>query len=72
MSQAGTKVRHLLARSKKAQARRDCAGAYRALLQAVKEYGFALGAEWLGTEDSRLREEIDEQIEAVYDGCIGG
>jgi hypothetical protein len=72
MSQAGKKIRHLLERSRKAQHKRDCASAYEAMIQAVKEYGFALGAEWLGVEDEDLQQEIRARIDAVFDGCVGG
>lgn len=70
MSQSATQIRHLLKRSQKAQDKRDCAGAYRALIQAVKAFGFAMGAGSLEPGDDLTGDLID-RIDEVFDGCIG-
>lgn len=71
MSQAGNKIRHLLKRSRAAQHRRDCEGAFRSLLQAVRAYGYAVGAEQLDFHDQELSGDINAHIDEVFDGCIG-
>lgn len=72
MSQAAKKIEHLLGRSRKAQDKRDCAGAYYAMIQAVKEYTHqrALGGILPG-EGADLSHAIAKRVDEVFDGCIG-
>lgn len=72
MSAVGDKIQHLIDRSAHAQAKRDCAGAYYALIQAVKAYSYAHGSGSMPAwEASQLGDSVARRVEAVFDGCIG-
>lgn len=68
----GQKVLHLLERSRKAQKERDCAGAFYALIQAARAYGYAAGAEQLEPPEAAfLSNKVRDRANEVFDGCIG-
>jgi len=71
MTAAFKKIQHLVERSRAAQSKRDCEGAYRSLIQAVKAYGFALGAGTLSPDEGRIQAQLMDCIDEVFDGCIG-
>jgi hypothetical protein len=72
MSPVGNKILHLIARSKTAQDKRDCAGAYYALIQAARAYGHAVGAGVLHhVEAAHLSNKLKDRVDDVFDGCIG-
>jgi hypothetical protein len=71
MTAALKQIRHLLQRVKQAQKRRDCASAFEALLQAMRAYGYAMGAETLAPNEGHIRDEIADVASDVFDGCIG-
>ena len=72
MTLVAEKIRHLLARSAKAQEKHDCAGAYHALIQAVKAFGHAMGAGDLNfSEAGSLERQLRDRVIDVFDGCIG-
>lgn len=72
MSPAGEKIKHLIERSRKAQRERDCAGAYYALIQAARAYGYAAGANQIDHVDAAfLSNKLKDRADDVFNGCIG-
>jgi type II secretory pathway pseudopilin PulG len=71
MSKAGKVLKNLLDRSRRAQKESDCESAYAALLQAMRQYGYAMGAQLLDPDEGYLKDELEARANKVFDGCVG-
>jgi hypothetical protein len=71
MTAAYKQIQHLLQRSRSAQEKRDCSGAYYALLQACRAYGHAIGAGKLSPNEGDIKDALMDRADEVFDGCVG-